>query len=132
MITRSGIEVAMNAETSHPDVLVADALQTDSTIVSPNDRGIPGKCARDNGSTLDETRGRTHAVSFQVRDVEAHVEVLRHVPLGAGANPPAGPVVVAALLRKCKYADAAAEADAAVARALHHAKDRIGLGVVAH
>src|SRR4029434_2294153 len=123
MITRSGIEVAMNEEASHPDVLVADALQTDSTIVSPNDPGR-GKCARNNGRTLDETRGRTHAVNLQVRDVEVHVEVLRHVPLGAGANPPAGPVFVAARLRKCKCAKAGASA-------LQCAQDVIGCVVVA-
>ena len=53
-------------------------------------------------------------VDFQVRDVKTHVEVLGHVPLGAGANPPAGPVVVAARIRNRQIANA----NGAVARAL--------------
>src|SRR5262245_17735010 len=116
MITRSGIEVAMDAETSHPDALVADALEEGSII------GGGGRC---DCGTGDETTRRAHAVRLQVRNVKAHVEVLRHVPLGAGANEPLGPVVVAAELRKCQTATAGA-------RTLQRAKDGIGLLVIAH
>jgi len=104
MINRSGIEVAMDAEASHPDALVADGLQPDSGIVSPSRCGR-AKCLRDDTvgtATENLPTARAHPVDFQVRDIKTHVEVLRHVPLGAGANPPAGPVVVAARLRSCK------------------------------
>src|SRR5262245_25099251 len=113
MIARSGIEVAMDAEASHPDAFVADGLEI-------------GRNRRSDSGTGDETTGRAHAVNLQVRDVEAHVEVLRHVPLGAGATPPAGPVVVAARARRCQSASKRGEAGA-----LQRAKDGIGLAVIA-
>ena len=106
----------MDAEASHPDVLVADALMKGRSIGS----SVRGDCG-----TQDLTRGRAHAVDFQVRDVKTHVEVLGHVPLGAGTNPPAGPVVVAARLRKRQRTSPGA-------RALQRAKDVIGLAVVTH
>jgi hypothetical protein len=108
----------MDAEASHPDALVADGLQTDSRIA--------GSSTRNDCATGDQTTRRTHAVNFQVRDVKTHVEVLGHVPLGARANPPAGPVVVAARIGNCE------DANVAVARALQRAKDGIGLAVIAH
>src|SRR5262249_39193938 len=74
-----------------------------------------------------------HAVDFQVRDVNTQVEVLGHVPLRAGANPPAGPVVVAARTRSCENTNARSSTAAAVnTRALQRAKDGIGLAVIAH
>src|SRR5262245_12972389 len=121
MITRSGIEVAMDAEASHPDVLVADGLEIGSNRV------------RSNRDTGDGPSSRVHAVDFQVRDVKTQVEVLGHVPLRAGANPPAGPVVVAAHTRSCENANARSSTAAAVnTRALQRAKDGIGLAVIAH
>src|SRR5215510_4439758 len=131
MINRSWIEVAMDAEASHPDALVAEVLEPDSGIVSPS-RPDRGKLARDDCGTEDCTSRRVRAVDFQVRDVKTHVEVLGHVPLGAGANPPAGPVVVAAHTGSCENANARSNTAAAVnARALQRAKDGIGLVVVA-
>src|SRR5215813_7957008 len=106
----------MHAEASHPDVLVADALYKGRSICSS---------VRDDIDARDQTRGRAHAIDSQVSDVKTHVEVLRHVPLSAGANPPAAPVVVAARLRKRKSTDAGA-------RALQRAKDVIGLAVIAY
>src|SRR5262245_16393916 len=121
MINRSGIEVAMDAEASHPDVLVADGLEIGSNRV------------RSNRDTGDGPSSRVHAVDFQVRDVKTQVEVLGHVPLRAGANPPAGPVVVAARSRSCENANARSNTAAAVnTRALQCAKDGIGLAVIAH
>jgi len=122
MINRSGIEVAMDAEASHPDALVAEALEPDSGIVSPGRPGR-GKCLRDDCATEDQITRRTRAVSFQVRDVKTHIEVLGHVPLRARANPPAGPVVVAARLRK-------GESAISGARAFQRAEHIIGLRVV--
>src|SRR4030095_6694096 len=105
MITRSGIEVAMDAETSHPEALVAEVLEPDSGIVRPSRCGR-AKCLRDDCGTEDLTTCRARAVNFQVGDVKTNIEVLGHVPLGAGANPPAGPVVVAARTRNCESTDA--------------------------
>jgi hypothetical protein len=56
MINRSGIEVAMDAEASHPDALVAEALEPDSGIVSPGHPGLgkmPAGRLRDRG--LDQS-----------------------------------------------------------------------------
>src|SRR4029434_4986004 len=131
MITRSGIEVTMDAEASHPDALVAEGLEPDSSIVSPSCPGL-GKLARDDCATDNLPTARARAVNFQVGDVKTHIEVLGHVPLGAGANPPAGPVVVAARTRLCENANARSKTAADVnARALQRAKDVVGLVVIA-
>ena len=102
----------MHAEASHPYVLVVDTLE-----------GV-GRRRRDIAAE-DEARRRSHAVHVQVRDIKTHIEVLGHVPLGTRANPPAGPVVVAARLRKGESASSGA-------RALQRAEDIIGLLVVPH
>jgi len=105
----------MHAEASHPYVLVVDTL--DSVSCRRGDYGSASR-VRD-----DETRRRSRAVHVQVRDVETHIEVLGHVPLGARANPPASPVVVAARLRK-------GESAISGARAFQRAEHIIGLRVV--
>jgi Phage integrase family len=97
-------------------VLVANGLESGSRI---------GNTVRDDRAARNKPGARTHAVNLQVRDVEAHIKVLGDIPLCARANPPAGPVVVAARVRKCETARRL------VARALQHAKDVIGGVVVA-
>jgi hypothetical protein len=105
----------MDAEASHPDVLAVGVLKDELVCVGWDYRG-----------TSDETRRCTHAVDFQIRDVKTQIEVLGDVPLGAGANKPARPVVVAAKIcnRLVAYS--------AVAIALQHTKDVVRLVVVAH
>jgi len=77
MLNRSRIEVAMGAEAHHPHILV----------VKDFGQALVGDC-RESADTSEEIIRRIHALEFQVRNVNTQIEVLGHVPLRAGANPP--------------------------------------------
>src|SRR5215510_11532599 len=79
-INRSGIEVPMDAEAETPVVLVGRVKLSSKRVG-----------ARDVGARIDAC-----ALQLGVQHVHAHVEVLGDVPLGARADPPGLPVVVAA------------------------------------
>src|SRR5215510_15468782 len=78
--TRSGIEVPMHAEADRPVVDVGCGKLSDTRVG-----------ARKIGATIDAC-----GLQLGVQHVETHVEVLGDVPLGARANPPGLPVLIAA------------------------------------
>src|SRR5689334_6637835 len=86
MIKRSGIEVAMHAEANLPVVFVVDE--------APEGVGVRREQLCISGHRY-ATRQRG-GLELHVRNVETHIEVLRHVPLSTRTDPPLVPVVVAA------------------------------------
>src|SRR5215510_10106857 len=95
MITRSGIEVPVDAEADGPVVLVGEEASDLPTITELiiTDRRDRRRANR------EHARRRRHALQLLVHHVQADVEVLGDVPLGARAEPPGVPVGVAAGLR---------------------------------
>src|SRR5262245_66242869 len=92
MIRRSGIEVAMHAEADAHVVFVAEAAPAG---VKRSCYRIAG-CRRWRYPDRDQVVWRRHRTQLLVHDVNADVEVLAHVPLGARTDPPGLPVHVAA------------------------------------
>src|SRR5690349_9523734 len=116
MINRSGIEVAMHAEAELPVVLVVDR---------PRRRvGTAG-----NSAGVEEPRWRAVTADPGVSDVEAQVEVLGDVPLGARADPPPVPVVVAT---GCRPRSSTLAGKTTCAETLQRAKHGVGLIVILH
>src|SRR5262245_29063474 len=113
MITRSGIEVAMHSEPELPVALVV--VESGSSVRARRDR-VGG----------EKTGPRGYTAEPGVGNVEAHVEVLGDVPLGARANPPPVPVVVAASRGHCRSASPTS------AKAPECAEHGIGLIVIFH
>src|SRR6478672_11962613 len=94
----------MHAEADLPVVLVADEARKGIGAR----REQQGIAVRRAGSTAAYATCQRAALELDVGDVETHIEVLRHVPLSPGTDPPLVPVHVAA--RGCDCVDALSSA----------------------
>src|SRR6476661_2419799 len=91
---RSGIEVAVHAEANLPVVFAADEPREGI--------GVRWEDLSVHRYTISQRRG----IELHVRNVETHVEVLRHVPLSTRTDPPLVPVVAAASAGNREHAHA--------------------------
>src|SRR5689334_25115944 len=101
MITRSGIEVAMDAEPERPVVRVG--LRDEPEVRRDRESGAAG-----------HESGR--ALELRVHHVQTHVEVLGDVPLSPRADPPGIPVEVAPVGDSAAGAEAAENAARSAAK----------------
>src|SRR4029077_3939474 len=96
MITRSGIEVAMDAEAERP---VVEVFRQGCTTADQE------RAVRDSWSAqrdyADRPGSGVGALQLGVHHVETHVEVLGDVPLRPRTNPPSLPVHIAADVGRC-------------------------------